>query len=203
MEITNKSKLVLLRKDLKELIFSHLNVSDYLNIAKTCSELKNFFKIKAKTLKILKLIKESHLQEIIDNFDAYLDKYEKFFGIKEKDLYEAIGLRIVFTIDSSYYLKELCIKISILKNWVILKNSLDSLPNNNFMRKSSILLILNPQNYKNFLKSKINEMNPFIKGLKFYENSLDEEGIILLNQFLKENITIRTLNLDHHFRSVK
>ncbi len=74
MEITNKSKLLLLRKDLKELIFSHLHISDYLNITKSCSELKNFFKIKPKTLKILKLIKESHLQEIIDNFDAYLDK---------------------------------------------------------------------------------------------------------------------------------
>ena len=196
MEVTNNSKLVLLRKDMKELIFSNLNFSDYLNIITTCSQLKDFFKIKPKTLKILKLIKESHLQEIIDNFDVYLDKYEKFYGIKEKDLYEAIGLRIVFTIDTSSNQKELSIKISILKNWVILKNSLDSLQSNIFLRKSSILLILNPQNYKNFLKSKINEMNQFIKGLKFYENSLDEEGLLLLNLFLKENISIRALYIE-------
>ena len=198
MEVSKgKSKLILLRKDLKDLIFCHLNIYDHFRIGKTCSLIRDHLKLKIKTLKIVKIVKESHLQELIDNTDVYIDKYEKFYGIKEKDFLEAIAIRIMSIIDSySSCNKELYIKISILKHWNVIKASLDCLSQTLFQRESSIILILNPQIYKAFLKTKIHEISPHIKGIKFYENSLDEEGLILLNAFLKDNKNIRSIFLE-------
>ena len=184
-----------MRKELRHKVLSYLDIFDYLSLSKTCSTFmdKSFFTIK--TFRIIKLIKEIDLQEMIDNYYDLHEKYDKFFGIKEKDLLNAITIIIISKIYPVYQGKEINIKISNLNNFNVLK----AICQNQLVFSShwtgSIILNFNPLIYKSFLEKKINEMNFVIKGLKFNEISVDEEGLTLLKSFVMLNNYFKSIDL--------